>query len=105
MNKLSVLQNIENWSETIFPNLRSKNEKLWILWKGIMHASVCVLLLFIVHYFLQLYAIHIFIPLSLFITYKEFIRDPQMYNQKLYKGISDWLSWIIPFGIYFSYFY
>jgi hypothetical protein len=36
------------------------------------------------------------------ITYQEFILQPRTYHQKLGKGITDWISWAAPLGLYLS---
>lgn len=36
---------------------------------------------------------------------KEFLPDPRVYHQQLYKGIADWLEWLVPFVLSISLFF
>ncbi len=46
------------------------------------------------------------IAATLAITFQEFYVHPRTYGQLRIKGIEDWLSWVVPFGVYvFSHFH
>jgi hypothetical protein len=46
----------------------------------------------------------LFIFAMVVITWQEFVLQPRTNNQHLGKGIADWMSWIIPMGVYISLF-
>ncbi|MDB4992000.1 MAG: hypothetical protein JWL75_245 [Parcubacteria group bacterium] len=42
----------------------------------------------------------LFVFAMIVITYQEFILQPRTNNQHLGKGIADWISWMVPIGMY-----
>jgi hypothetical protein len=42
-----------------------------------------------------------FIAAMVVITYQEFVLQPRVYQQRLGKGIMDWMSWAAPLYVYF----
>ena len=42
-----------------------------------------------------------FIAAMAVITYQEFVLQPREYNQRLGKGIADWICWAAPLSAYF----
>lgn len=46
----------------------------------------------------------LFILAMLVITYQEFVLQPRTYEQRLSKGVLDWISWGAPLWFYLFYF-
>ena len=48
------------------------------------------------------YAMYIFLAIAVaFISFQEFYLQRRTYQQLWRKGIADWLTWVVPMGIYF----
>lgn len=89
----------------LLTRLKKTNYPLYVLWRAILHVASSLVLLFVSHLVALEYGYnapaYVFAALLIFITYLEFYLHPKLYHQKLSKGIIDWLSWILPFILYF----
>jgi len=97
---------LEKLPNKIFPHLQSKNYALYIIWRELCHLTGSLFLILISYFLKPLIpaaSIIIFVVLLLWMTYQEFYLHPKKYDQKLWKGILDWLSWIAPFVIYLTF--
>jgi hypothetical protein len=102
---MSLLEKIEKISDKPFPHLKEHSIFGWVMWREAIHVAGSIGLIAFTHLLRYLgwgsAHIFIFIALVLFITYKEFRRDPRLYHQRLYKGVADWIGWLLPFVLYF----
>ncbi len=102
---MTLLEKIELIPDRILPKLQSKNKHVYFLWREVCHvfgSLIFVFLAYVISHGTQYdFSLIIFCGVLFWITYQEFYLHPKKYNQKLFKGIIDWLAWIAPFIIYF----
>ncbi len=77
-----------------------------LIYREIFHFAGAILIILFSHFIFtktgfKIFPIIILGLLTLWITFQEFYLHPTFYNQNLYKGIIDWLVWIVPIIIYF----
>lgn len=93
----------------IFPKLKPKMvdgflvfpHKLYREFFHIFGSLILIMISFVLYLYISTnIPIIFFIVLCVWMTYQEFYLHPKKYNQKLIEGIFDWLSRIVPFGIY-----
>ncbi len=98
---MNILETIEKIPDLIIPSLKQRNYAVYTFWREICHITGSLVLLLVATLLGFTAVVIIFIVLGLWMTYQEFYLHPKKYNQPLWKGITDWLSWILPFIIYF----
>ncbi len=111
---MSFLDYIDNIPGKIFSKLQPRIVDGFLFfphkfYREIFHIISSLLLIFFSHIlYLYVYVsspIIIFSILGMWMTYQEFFLHPKKYNQKLWNGVLDWSSWIVPFIIYLFYIY
>ena len=95
------LKFIEKIPDKIIPSLKQRNYALYVLWREICHIIGSLILLYVSYLITPKTVPVTFILLTIWMTYQEFYFHPKKYDQPLWKGLIDWLSWITPFIIYF----
>lgn len=102
---MSFLSTIEQIPDRLLPGLDAKSYPLYVCWREVCHIFGSLILLGISHllftYSLYNIPVVVFLILLAWMTYQEFYLHPKLYGQKLWKGILDWLSWVVPFTLYF----
>jgi|GEM_PF-3555261 len=98
-------QGIYAFPDVLLPNLYKRSKTLYVAWRTYCHILGSVVLVYGSHLLALItgYTVpfYIFLLLVVWMTYQEFYLHPKRYKQKLWKGILDWFSWILPFTFYF----
>ena len=104
---MSLLDWFEHIPDTLMPWLTKENHfVLYEAWREVCHLVGAFFLIFLyikIRYFSKALVIIFFILFVLWMTYQEFHLHPIKYHQPLWKGILDWLVWIVPQSIYIYY--
>lgn len=99
---------IDGIPDLVFPGLDKRSPFLYVCWQEFCHVLGSLLLIALSHLALVYTSYDapraVFILLALWMTFQEFYLHPKKYGQPLWKGILDWLSWVLPFLVYFALF-
>lgn len=89
----------------LLTGLKKTHYAAYVAWRAFLHAASSLILLVAIRTAelrsgldLLPYA---FAALVAAITFVEFYLHPKLYRQRLLKGVIDWLSWVLPFAVYF----
>lgn len=84
---------------------KSKNKfgyesKVITMWRETIHILSSFILLFIINFFFN-FLLFVYIALLIsYMSFQEFILQPKEFDQPLWKGILDFLSWILPIFLF-----
>lgn len=98
---MNIFSFIEKVPDIIIPSLNQKSKTAYLIWREICHMVGSVVLIILSYLIKPSIVVIVFILLMFWMTYQEFYFHPKKYNQPLWKGVIDWLSWILPFLAYF----
>ncbi|KND51368.1 MAG: hypothetical protein ABA06_03600 [Parcubacteria bacterium C7867-001] len=101
---MTLYEQLVELPDTLLPGLKEKNYPLSVAWREVCHVVGSVILI-VATTFLAPFApfnlpIAVFAVLVVFMTYQEFYLHPKKYQQRLWKGILDWLAWVLPFALF-----